>query len=234
VNVPADLQTSSSRSGSVRLIGLTGGIASGKSTVARRLVELGATLVDADVLAREVVEPGQPALAEIAETFGPGVLTEVGSLDRTALGELVFADTGARARLEAITHPRIAELTTTRVASALAGGAPLVVVDIPLLFEKNREGGFDGVLVVWCDAAVQQRRLMARDGISEAQARSRLDAQMSLDEKRRRATWVIDNNGSEEECVRQVDVWWQRHPGTGDRRSRAEAERSRVEERGRP
>lgn len=234
MNVPADLQSSSRRSASVRLIGLTGGIASGKSTVARRLVELGATLVDADVLAREVVEPGQPALAEIAEAFGPAVLTEVGSLDRTVLGELVFADASARARLEAITHPRIGELTTTRVTAALAEGAPLVVVDIPLLFEKHREGGFDGVLLVWCDAATQLHRLMARDGISETQARSRLEAQMSLDEKRRRATWLIDNNGSEEECVRQVDAWWQRHAGTGDRRPRGEAERFGVEDRGRP
>ena len=126
----------------------------------------------------------------------------------------MFADASARARLEGITHPRIAELTATRVAGALAEGAPLVVVDIPLLFEKNRGGGFDGVLVVWCDAATQLRRLMARDGLTKAQARNRLDAQMSLEEKRRRATWVIDNNGTEEECIRQVDAWWHRHVGT--------------------
>jgi dephospho-CoA kinase len=214
VTVPADPRTSR-RSKPVRLVGLTGGIASGKSTVARRLVGLGAALIDADALAREVVEPGQPALAEIAAGFGRGVLARDGRLDRTALGAIVFADPTARARLEAITHPRIAQLTAARITEALAGPAPAVVVDIPLLFEKSRAGAFEGVLLVWCDAASQLRRLMTRDGLDEAQARARLDAQMSLDEKRRLATWVIDNSGSEAACLEQVDAWWQAHVQAG-------------------
>ncbi|HEY6379139.1 MAG TPA: dephospho-CoA kinase [Candidatus Dormibacteraeota bacterium] len=217
MTVPADPRTSP-RSKPVRLVGLTGGIASGKSTVARRLVALGAALIDADALAREVVEPGQPALAEIAAGFGPGVLARDGSLDRTALGAVVFADRAARERLETITHPRIAQLTAARIAAALAGAAPAVVVDIPLLFEKSRAGAFEGVLVVWCDAATQLRRLMTRDGLDETQARARLDAQMSLDEKRRQATWVIDNSGSEQACLEQVDAWWRKHVHAGPQR----------------
>src|SRR5579884_1772722 len=161
----------------MRLIGLTGGIASGKSTVDRMLAARGAAVVDADLLAREVVEPGQPALAEIAAEFGAGVLLPGGGLDRAALG----------------------------------AGAPLVVVDVPLLFEGGLQAQFEGVLLVWVPAELQLRRLVERDGMVEAGARARLAAQMPIDEKRALATWVIDNSGSVEDTERQVAAWWREH-----------------------
>jgi dephospho-CoA kinase len=194
----------------VRLIGLTGGIATGKSTVARLLADRGAVIVDADLLAREVVEPGSPALAEIAARFGGSVLTPEGALDRAALGAVVFADPEERRRLEAITHPRIAALMGERIAEGLASDAPLVVADIPLLFENDRDGLVEGVLLVDAPEDVQLRRLILRDGVGEAAARARVAAQMPLTEKRRRATWVIDNGGSPEQTAAQVAAWWER------------------------
>jgi len=195
----------------MRLIGLTGGIASGKSTVDRMLAARGAAVVDADLLAREVVEPGQPALAEIAAEFGAGVLLPGGGLDRAALGAVVFADAERRERLNAITHPRVRALMGERVAAALAGGAPLVVVDVPLLFEGGLQAQFEGVLLVWVPAELQLHRLVERDGMAEAEARARLAAQMPIDEKRALATWVIDNSGSVEDTERQVAAWWREH-----------------------
>ena len=193
----------------MRLIGLTGGIATGKSTVAALLAERGATVIDSDQLAREVVEPGEPALAEIERRFGPGVIDRTGALDRAALGAIVFADPEARRALEAITHPRIAELTRQRIADAAARDASVVIVDIPLLFENNREDAVEGVLLVYAPEAVQIRRLERRDGLDEAAARQRLAAQMPIEEKRARATWIIDNSGTPEETRRQVDRWWE-------------------------
>ena len=198
-----------------RLIGLTGGIATGKTTVARLLGAHGATVVDADVLAREVVEPGQPALAEIVAEFGPDVVGADGRIDRAALGALVFAEPERRRRLEAITHPRIQALMGERILAALAADAPLVVADVPLLFENGRAELFEGVMVVWCDAATELARLMARDGLSREDAKRRLAAQMPVDEKRRRATWVIDNSGSEVATAEQVDSWWSDHSYDG-------------------
>lgn len=192
----------------MRLIGLTGGIATGKSTVAAMLAGRGAIVVDADRLAREVVEPGRPALAEIAAEYGPGVLAADGSLDRAALGALVFADADRRRRLEAITHPRISALMAERIAEAVTAAPPLVVVDIPLLFENGRSGMVEGVLVVYADAATQLRRLLDRDGLGEADARRRIAAQMPVEEKRRLATWVIDNRGDLEATRGLVDAWW--------------------------
>jgi dephospho-CoA kinase len=192
----------------MRLIGLTGGIGSGKSTVARMLADRGAAVVDADLLAREVVEPGQPALAEIAAEFGPSVLLPDGRLDRAALGAVVFADAARRERLNAITHPRVGALMQERIAAALATSAPLVAVDIPLLFEASRQSLFEGVLLVWVPPEVQLHRLVARDGISEDEARARVAAQMPIDDKRALATWVIDNSGSPGDVERQVDRWW--------------------------
>src|SRR5258708_34763565 len=162
----------------MRVIGLSGGIATGKSTVAAMLCERGALVVDADRLAREVVEPGRPALEEIAAEFGPGVLAADGGLDRAGLGAIVFADAERRRRLEAITHPRIGALMQERIAAAVAAAPPLVVVDIPLLFENGRSGMVEGVLVVYADTATQLRRLVERDGITEADARRRIAAQM--------------------------------------------------------
>jgi dephospho-CoA kinase len=192
----------------MRLIGLTGGIATGKSTVARMLVERGAVVIDADLLAREVVEPGEPALEEIATEFGRGVLDSGGRLDRAALGEVVFADPQRRRRLEAITHPRITALMQQRIAAALQSYAPLVVVDIPLLFENRRDSWMEGVMLVYADTSTQVRRMRERDGFSEEEARRRIAAQMAVDEKRRMATWVIDNGASVDDTRRQVDEWW--------------------------
>jgi len=197
----------------MRLLGLTGGIGSGKSTVAGMLAARGAAVIDADLLAREVVEPGTPALAEIAAEFGPSVLQPDGSLDRAALGAIVFADDARRLRLNAITHPRVGELMGRRVAAALASPAPLVVVDVPLLFEGERQGTFEGVMLVWVPAAVQLQRLVERDGWSEDEARQRIAAQMPIDDKRALATWVIDNSASIADTERQVEDWWRSQLG---------------------
>jgi dephospho-CoA kinase len=189
-------------------IGLTGGIATGKSTVARMLVERGAALVDADQIAREIVEPGQPALQAIAERFGPGVLREDGTLNRKKLGEIVFADPAERKALEAITHPIIRARMRERMA-ALEAERPdrLVVVDVPLLYESGLESYFERVVVVYVPRDVQKQRLMERDKLSETEAERRLEAQMPIEEKRRRADVVIDNSGTLEETRRQVDAF---------------------------
>jgi dephospho-CoA kinase len=192
----------------MRLIGLTGGIATGKSTVDRMLAARGATVIDADELAREAVRPGEPTLDRVVERFGAGVLRPDGSLDRSRLGEIVFADSDARHDLERITHPRIIELTQERVAAALSGAAPFVVVDIPLLFEHGRETMFDGVLLVYAPADVQVQRLRERNHLDETAARQRLAAQLPIDEKRAHATWIIDNSGDEDATQRAVDAWW--------------------------
>ena len=192
----------------MRLIGVTGGIATGKSTVDRMLEAHGATVIDADELAREVVSRGEPALEEVAARFGPDVMQPDGSLDRELLGRIVFADPQARRDLDRITHPRIAELTRDRIAAALAGPAPLVAVDIPLLFENAREAMFEGVLLVYAPRDVQIRRLRERNGLDEAAALQRIAAQLPIDEKRDRATWVIDNAHGLDATARAVDEWW--------------------------
>jgi dephospho-CoA kinase len=193
----------------MRLIGVTGGIATGKSTVDRMLEAHGAAVIDADELAREVVLAGEPALDEVAARFGRDLIQPDGTLDRTRLGEIVFADPEARRDLERITHPRILELMQQRVAAALAGPAPLVAVDIPLLFENEREGMFEGVLLVYAPREVQLRRLHERNGLDESAALQRLAAQLPIDEKRARATWVIENTDGLEATQRAVDQWWE-------------------------
>lgn len=193
----------------MRIIGLTGGIATGKSTVAALLAARGAVVVDADAVAREVVAPGTTGLAEVVDAFGPEVVRADGSLDRERLGAIVFADTQQRRRLEAITHPRIREVMAGRIAESLALAPPLVVVDIPLLYESGRDAEFPEVLVVVTDPLTQEHRLRERDGLDEADARQRLSAQLPIEEKRRRATWVIDNSGSREETERQVAAFWE-------------------------
>ena len=191
-----------------RLIGLTGGIATGKTSVAAMLAARGAVVVDADLLAREVVEPGSEGLAAVAAEFGAGVLTSDGGLDRQALGALVFADADRRRRLEAITHPRIRSLMAERILAALGTDAILVVADIPLLYETGRPQDFDGVLVAFTDAETQLRRLRRRDGLDAAEAARRLAAQLPIEEKRRRSTWWIDNSGDLSATADQVDAWW--------------------------
>lgn len=191
----------------MRTVGLTGGIATGKSTVAGLLRDRGVEVVDSDLLAREVVEPGGEALREIASRFGEGVVGPEGSLDRAALAAIVFADASARADLEAITHPRIAALSAQRIAAAQERGAGLLVVDIPLLYEAQRESAFAGVMVVCAPATLQLRRMVERDGFTEDEARQRIAAQLPIEEKRRRATWVIDNSGTLAQTERQVEEW---------------------------
>jgi dephospho-CoA kinase len=193
----------------MRLIGVTGGIATGKSTVDRLLAAHGASVIDADELAREAVRPGEPALDAVVARFGREVLLPNGNLDRGRLGEVVFADPEARRDLERITHPRINELMGERIASALAGPAPLVAVDIPLLFESAREAMFEGVLLVYASPEVQVRRLRERNGLDEAAALQRLAAQLPIDEKRDRATWIIDNSDGLDATSRAVDLWWE-------------------------
>lgn len=193
----------------MHLIGLTGGIATGKSTVAAELARRGATVIDADALAREVVEPGQPALQEIAARFGAGVVTADGRLDRARLASIVFADSDSRRALERITHPRVRDLMQQRIAAALAADADLIVAEVPLLFETHSEALYEGVMLVYVPEEVQLGRLIARDGSNEEAARQRLSAQMPIEEKRARATWVIDNSGSAGMTRTKVDRWWE-------------------------
>ena len=192
----------------MRVIALTGGIATGKSTVAAMLADRGAVVVDADRLAREVVEPAQPAFAEVVERFGAGVVAADGRLDRAALGTVVFADASARADLEAITHPRIAALMQQRLMEAMASSPPLVVADIPLLFERGRDSRFAETLLVYAPREVQLSRLRSRDGLSAQAAEQRLRAQMPVTDKRVLATWVIDNGGDLAATSVLVGEWW--------------------------
>ncbi|MFH1035705.1 MAG: dephospho-CoA kinase [Pseudomonadota bacterium] len=190
-------------------VGLTGGIATGKSTVAKMFVELGAHLVDTDQLARQAVAPGSPALAEIQAAFGPGVLGPDGGLDRRGLRERVFGDERARARLNAIVHPRVGELVDAelrRLEDLDPGG--VVLIDVPLLFETNWRGRYAAVVLVYAPAASQVERLMARDKVSRQGALTALTAQMDIEEKRRLAQFVVDNSGGMEETQTQVEAVW--------------------------
>jgi dephospho-CoA kinase len=186
-------------------IGLTGGIGSGKSTVSALLAARGAVVVDADRIAREVVEPGTPGLAAVVDAFGPEVLGPDGALDRPALAAVVFADPGARARLDAIVHP----LVRAR-AAALAAEAPadaVVVHDVPLLVETGRWEPYDLVLVVQADPETRVARLVRR-GLTEDDARARMAAQATDEQRRAVADVVLDNSGSPEELEAQVDRFW--------------------------
>ncbi|WP_459940342.1 dephospho-CoA kinase [Deferrisoma palaeochoriense] len=189
----------------MRLVGLTGGIATGKSTAARAFARAGAVVIDADRVARQVVEPGTEGLEAVRAAFGDGVLRPDGSLDREALGRIVFADAEARERLNRILHPRIQAEVDRRVREAVAADPKaLVVYDVPLLFETKAEGRFDLVVVVYVPPELQLRRLMLRDGLAEKEAGQRLAAQMSIDEKARRADVVLDNRGPPERLEEAV------------------------------
>lgn len=187
------------------ILGITGNIASGKSTVADFFAEAGARVLSADQLAREVVRPGGPVLEQIVARFGVGVLKPDGGLDRAALGELVFADPDARRELNAMTHPAIAVLAEQRLSELDRRGDSLVVYEAPLLFEAGAEARVDRVLVVTIAPEVQLQRLMQRDALDESAARQRIAAQMPEAEKVRRADYVIDNSGSLAACRRQVE-----------------------------
>jgi dephospho-CoA kinase len=188
----------------VKRVALTGGIATGKSHVRRLFERAGVPTIDADTVARAVVAPGTPALDAIVARFGPGILDAAGALDRRALGAIVFADAAARRDLEAIVHPPVRAATDAWFA-ALDPREPFAVADIPLLYETRRERDFDAVVVTTCDPDSQVRRVMARDGIGEAEARQRVAAQLPTDEKARRADHVIDTGGSYAETERQVE-----------------------------
>jgi dephospho-CoA kinase len=197
----------------VYLIALTVGIASGKSLVSDRLAELGAVVIDADVLARQVVEPGTPALAEIAEAFGPAVIQDDGSLNRPALGSIIFQDAEARERLGAITHPAIWKRTRELIAEAERTDPDAVVVyDVPLLAEsgKARKADFDLTVVVHADAETRLRRMVELRGLSREEAQHRLNSQASDTERLAIADLVIDNNGTIAQALDQVDALWRR------------------------
>jgi dephospho-CoA kinase len=190
-------------------VGLTGGIGAGKSEVSKRLAALGAVVVDADKAAREVVEPGTPGLARIAETFGRGVLQPDGSLDRAKLAEIVFADEEARGRLNAIVHPLVDKWMRAADAAALRsrGDDVVVVHDVPLLAEGGRGGEFDLVIVVDVPPGVQVERLAGR-GMPEEQARARMAAQAARERRLAVADIVIDNSGSLDDLDQRVaEVW---------------------------
>ncbi|MGG4394454.1 dephospho-CoA kinase [Paenibacillus thiaminolyticus] len=190
-------------------IGLTGGIASGKSTVSRLLVERGALLVDADRIAREIVLPGSPALDQIADRFGADMLLPDGSLDRKRLGNVVFSDAAKRKALEEITHPAIRQEMMTQMRR-LEEEHPqsLVVVDVPLLYESGLTDRFEEIVVVYVPQAIQLERLMRRDGLTEAEATERLLSQWDIEMKRERADYVIDNSKGMEETRQQVEQFW--------------------------
>nr|WP_196791558.1 dephospho-CoA kinase [Motilibacter deserti] len=189
-------------------VGLTGGIASGKSTASARLAELGALVVDADLLAREAVAPGTPGLAAVVAAFGRSVLAADGSLDRLALGRVVFADAAARERLEAIVHPEVARRRAEAVAAAPAGA--VVVHDVPLLVEKGLTAGLDLVVVVDAPEDVRVRRLVAARGLDEEQARARIAAQATREQRLAAADVVLDGGGPVEHLQAQVDRLWER------------------------
>jgi dephospho-CoA kinase len=185
-------------------VGLSGGIGSGKSTVARALARRGAIVIDADAIAREVVEPGEPGLAAVVERFGPDVLDAEGRVDRPKLAALVFDDAAARADLNAIVHPRVALETARRTAAAPSDA--IVIIDVPLLVEAARSG-YDVVVIVEAPEPVRLERLTAR-GMTSDDARRRMAAQASDADRRKVADVILDNAGSEEDLEHQIDALW--------------------------
>lgn len=193
------------------IVGLSGGIGSGKSTVSKLFEKLGAVLVDADAIVHELQAPGEPMLDEIAAAFGPEMIDASGALDRAAVAAIVFRDEQARIRLGEIVHPPVVAEMMRRSKVAADAEAPVVVVDIPLLFEGAKAGrgaasvmSFDATVAVWVPAEVQIERTVSRDGCDRDEAKRRVDAQLPIDEKREMADYVIDNSGSAEETERQV------------------------------
>ena len=199
------------------ILGLSGGIGSGKSTVTAILTELGATTIDADAIVHEQQAAGQPMLKEIAAAFGDEVIAADGALDREALGAIVFRDAEARARLGQIVHPPVIAEMMRRAKAAVEAQHPLVVLDIPLLFEGRVSGrgsgaimDFDDTLCVWVSREVQVERTMSRDGCDAEEAERRIAAQLPIDQKREMADHVIDNSGSLEDTRAQVEALFER------------------------
>jgi dephospho-CoA kinase len=188
-----------------KLVGLTGGIGTGKSTVARMIRELGVPVIDADLLARQVVEPGQPAHAEIAAAW-PEVIEQGVGIDRKRLAEHIFADPASRTRLEAITHPRITERALEQADQFRRQGLQVAFLEAALLVETGLHRRLDGLVLVVASEEQQVSRVMARDGCSRSQALARLHAQLPLEEERRAASDIIDNSGDEATTQRQVET----------------------------
>lgn len=178
-----------------RWIGLTGGIASGKSTVSQLFESRGIPVVDADKIAKDVIGRGSLGLQKVVQAFGPEILCDNGELDRKKIAALVFSKKEQLSRLEAIVHPLVQEEVQTLREHYKSQGHHLVIYDVPLLFEKKLESQFQGIVLVWCDPLVQLERLRRRDGLSEDEAKIRLAAQIPLNDKKAKATWLIENNG---------------------------------------
>lgn len=189
----------------MRLFGLTGGVASGKSAVAARFRERGMAVIDADALARQVVEPGTEGLAEVVTAFGADMLAPDGTLDRKALGALVFGDDVARNKLNAILHPRIREATMARARELEAEGATLACYEAALLVENGLADAFRPLVVVAASSEVQRQRIIQRDGLDEAQAEARIAAQLPLADKVSVADYVIDNDGDRAALIQKAD-----------------------------
>jgi dephospho-CoA kinase len=187
-------------------IAITGGAGSGKSTVARMFRDLGVPVLDADEAARQAVAVGSPAWQELRRLYGPEFFRENGSLDRAKVAARVFEAPAARRRLEEIIHPRVAQEIKQRLRDLEAQGAPLALVEVPLLFEAGLEGAYDKVIVVYADEAAQVRRLGSRDHRAEAEIRGILEAQLSLNEKAKRADYMIDNRGALNQTLEQVKI----------------------------
>jgi dephospho-CoA kinase len=202
----------------MRVIGLTGGIASGKSTVARMLRDLGAEVLDADQVARDVVAPGQPALDEIVRAFGREILDDSGALDRKKLGAIVFADPDKRRTLNGITHPRIGAATALKLQALRERGLPVAIYEAALIVENKMHLGLDGLIVTSVDEPTQLERTVKRDGLSADEAWARLRAQAPLADKLAAATWVVDTGGSLEETRARVRGLWDQIRSSGNGR----------------
>jgi dephospho-CoA kinase len=198
------------RPSGIRIIGLTGGIATGKSSVARFFEERGVPVIDADQLAREAVMPGSPCLAQLAALFGPGVINAEGTLDRKRVGSIIFGDTEKRRLLEQVLHPEIWRLAEERIAHAAAAGRRILVYMAPLLIEAGVTDRVDEIWVVTVRPDIQIERLMARDGIGRDEAGRIIASQMPLAEKERHGRVVIDNSGTPEETRRLLAAIWER------------------------
>ncbi len=195
------------------MAGLTGGIATGKSTVAGMFREMGAGVIDADAIARDIVQPGMPAYEEIIEYFGRDILDEERYLDREKLGALVFDDKEKRQRLESLTHPRVYQEMLRQMNELTDGGVEIAIMDVPLLFESGAESWLKPVILVYAPEEVQLARLTERDECDEERARSRISSQMPIEEKKEKADYVIDNSGSLKETKEQVESVWKKMAG---------------------
>lgn len=189
----------------MKIVGLTGSIATGKSVVAKMFAELGVKIVDSDAIAKDIVRNGKPAYNEILEHFGSDVLAPDGEIDREKLGKIIFEDETKRQILNEITHPRVFEIMRTEINIYASQGVAVAMCDVPLLIESGAQNWLKPIVLVYVDRETQLARLMQRDGCSRERAISRISSQMQIDEKRKFADYIIDNSGSIEDTRRQVE-----------------------------